>query len=56
MTKFNPNMSDMLYNNNSIPKNTNFFIKDYDNNRCIKFTPPKNDYVGSIDVLDYKYE
>lgn len=51
MTKFYPNMSNDLYNNNSIPKSTEFFTNDDDDNRCMRFTP-KYEYVDQIDAYD----
>jgi hypothetical protein len=48
MDKFYPNMTSNLYNNNSIPKSTDFFKNDNDDNRCMKFNLTKNEYYDYI--------
>ncbi|PKY62383.1 hypothetical protein RhiirA4_488773, partial [Rhizophagus irregularis] len=54
MTKFYPSMLNDLYNNSTIPRSTEFFTNDDDDNRCMKFTP-KNEYIDQIDAYDDKW-
>jgi hypothetical protein len=43
-------MSNDLYNNNSIPKSTEFFINDDDDNRCVRFTPNREYFDPPMNV------
>jgi hypothetical protein len=46
-------MTNYLYNNSSIPKSSEFFINDDDNNRCMKFTS-NDEYFSSTIGYDDK--
>ncbi|GBC03843.1 hypothetical protein RclHR1_05360003 [Rhizophagus clarus] len=51
---YNFNQSYELYSNGSIPKNSDFFIRDYDNNRCRIFTPPfiNSEFANIVNIVD----
>ncbi|GES74956.1 hypothetical protein GLOIN_2v1841879 [Rhizophagus clarus] len=51
------NQSYELYSNDSIPKNSDFFIRDHDNNRCRIFTPPliNSEFVNFVNIIGSPY-